>query len=70
MKKLLNLLMVFLFVSAMVACGGNAETTDDSGDVDTTATEQQDTNTEVDTSGTDADTTDTDATTDETEGGH
>ena len=40
MKKLLNLLMVFLFVSAMVACGGGAETAPPEVDgEDTTAVE-------------------------------
>jgi predicted small lipoprotein YifL len=40
MKKLLNLLMVFFFVSAMVACGGGeAEAPEET--VDTTATQDE-----------------------------
>lgn len=38
MKKLLNVLMVFFFVAALAACGG-AETTDGSGDGDSTNVE-------------------------------
>ena len=73
MKKLMNLLMVLLFVSAMVACGGNAETENTGDDTaDTTAVEQNDTQETPDTTATDTTgTPDADATDETTDGdGH
>lgn len=63
MKKVLNLMMAFVFVAALTACGGNTETPDATPAEDSTATQ-------VDTPATQNDVMDADSTSMEADSAH